>query len=401
MNDKLAQAFLSGDEDASRYSWEVRGVCVCVLGLALPAHSLPHHLPARRAPVAAPLAWCAPRTPCGPSLTPCHLRRPPHPCPPKVRLVLEFCDRGSLRSLLDDEAGLRLPGAAGPALWLCARGRMARLGPPPHACLGCGQTAGVQRCSRDGSAAACMPDLCPSPAARSVPPQTAARTCWRQWASPWTWPRPCCTCTPPTWCVHPRAARARHLQRTPACHRRAAPLPCARPPNSTPPPPPPPPPPPQVHSDLKARNVLLKTACTDDGRGYVAKVADFGEPRLARPCGGGHGMGAWCRWLEPHSAPPARCPPFCRGPRLHFLTLPKNVLSLLRLAGLSLQLPDDFSHVSDTFQGTMVSHQQQGLSFRQLLEAQLCSCTSFMPMPTTLPLPRPALTLRRTWLRRS
>ena len=52
-----------------------------------------------------------------------------------------------------------------------------------------------------------------------------------------------------------------------------------------------------VHSDLKARNVLLKTAPSDDARGFVAKVADF---------------------------------------------------------GLSLQLPDGASHVSDTYQGTMV-----------------------------------------------
>ena len=52
-----------------------------------------------------------------------------------------------------------------------------------------------------------------------------------------------------------------------------------------------------VHSDLKARNVLLKTAPSGDARGFVAKVADF---------------------------------------------------------GLSLQLPDGASHVSGVYQGTMV-----------------------------------------------
>lgn len=35
----------------------------------------------------------------------------------------------------------------------------------------------------------------------------------------------------------------------------------------------------QIHSDLKARNVLLKTASTDDARGFVAK----GENRTLNP----------------------------------------------------------------------------------------------------------------------
>jgi serine/threonine protein kinase len=45
----------------------------------------------------------------------------------------------------------------------------------------------------------------------------------------------------------------------------------------TPPFPPPPPPRPQsiLHSDLKARNILLKSS-PSEARGFVAKVADFG-----------------------------------------------------------------------------------------------------------------------------
>jgi len=61
----------------------------------------------------------------------------------------------------------------------------------------------------------------------------------------------------------------------------------------------------QVHSDLKARNVLLKTASTDDGRGFVAKVGDFGLS-LQLPEGASHVSGAfqgtmvrrlWVGWL--------------------------------------------------------------------------------------------------------
>ncbi|KAI8468020.1 MAG: kinase-like domain-containing protein [Monoraphidium minutum] len=56
-----------------------------------------------------------------------------------------------------------------------------------------------------------------------------------------------------------------------------------------------------LHSDLKACNVLLKTASVDDSRGYVAKVADFGLS-LQLGDGGSHVEGVFQGTMS-HMAP--------------------------------------------------------------------------------------------------
>jgi hypothetical protein len=110
----------------------------------------------------------------------------------------------------------------------------------------------------------------------------------------------------------------------------------------------------QVHSDIKARNVLLKTSQTDDGRGYVAKgaVGDaFGGTRsfrwpVQRACGPGQVEPARAPVWQAATAGHASAAAVQGGVNLQQNVSPPAVADF----GLSLQLPEGGSHLAGVFQ---------------------------------------------------